>query len=64
MNTLLESEDQRAGRIARRIEEYHLLLSNVYENLVDRDVKSVRRDTQFLIMELRCILKSIEEDDF
>jgi hypothetical protein len=24
----------------------------------------VQKDAQFLIMELRCILKSIEEDDF
>lgn len=64
MKPLLESEDQRASRIARRIDEYHSLLSNIYENLVDRDIKLVRRDTQFLIMELRCVLKSIEEDDF
>lgn len=64
MNPLLESENERAGRIASRINEYHSLLSDMYDNMVDRDVKLIRRDAQFLIMELRCILKSIEEDDF
>lgn len=57
-------EEQRAERIARRIEEYHIVLTDIYEKLVDRELKSAQKDTQFLIMELRCILKSIEEDDF
>jgi len=39
-------------------------LADVYENLVDRDFRKVNDDVRFLIMELRCILKSIEEDDF
>jgi hypothetical protein len=60
----IEVEDERANRIAKRINEYHSLLADIYEDLVDRDFKMVRRETQFLIMELRCILKSIEEDDF
>jgi hypothetical protein len=64
MNPLLESENERASRIANRINEYHSLLSDMYDNMVDRDIKLIRRDAQFLIMELRCILKSIEEDDF
>lgn len=58
------SEDKRASRIAYRINEYHSLLDSIYENLVDRDFKLVKKETQFLIMELRCILKSTEEDDF
>lgn len=58
------NEEQRAERIARRIEEYHIVLTDIYEKLVDRDFKSVPKDVQFLIMELRCILKSIPEDDF
>ena len=57
-------EGQRAERISRRIEEYHIILTDIYEKLVDREFKSVQKDAQFLIMELRCILKSIEEDDF
>tara|TARA_R110000868_G_scaffold133077_1_gene344477 strand:+ start:598 stop:792 length:195 start_codon:yes stop_codon:yes gene_type:complete len=59
-----DSEDKRASRIAYRINEYHSLLDSIYEGLVDRDFKLVRKETQFLIMELRCILKSTEEDDF
>ena len=58
------SEDQRANRICFRINEYHSVLTNIYEGLVDKDFKLVQKDTQFLIMELRFILKSIEEDDF
>jgi hypothetical protein len=57
-------EEQRAERISRRIEEYHIVLTDIYEKLVDREFKSVQKDAQFLIMELRCVLKSIEEDDF
>lgn len=57
-------ENERARRLALRINEYHNLLADVYENLVDRDFRKVDNDVRFLIMELRCILKSIEEDDF
>jgi hypothetical protein len=57
-------EDQRARRICFRINEYHFILSNIYEGLVDKDFKTAQKDTQFLIMELRFILKSIEQDDF
>ncbi len=57
-------ENERAKRLSLRINEYHNLLADVYENLVDRDFRKVDNDVRFLIMELRCILKSIEEDDF
>jgi hypothetical protein len=57
-------EQERAERISKRIEEHHAILADIYENLVDRDFKSVKLDAQFLIMELRCILKSTETDDF
>lgn len=57
-------EEQRAERIAHRVEKYHIVLTDIYEKLVDREFKSVQKDVQFLIMEMRCILKSIEEDDF
>jgi hypothetical protein len=56
-------ENERARRLALRINEYHNLLADIYENLVDRDFRKVDDDVRFLIMELRCILKSIEEDD-
>jgi hypothetical protein len=57
-------ENERARRLSLRVNEYHILLADIYENLVDRDFPKVDRDVKFLIAELRCILKSIEEDDF
>jgi hypothetical protein len=64
MEPSLNNEDKRASRISYRLNEYHDLLASIYENIVDRDFKMVRKETQVLIMELRCVLKSIEEDDF
>jgi hypothetical protein len=40
------------------------LLANIYENLVDRDFKPAEKDIRDIIVDLRLILKSIEEDDF
>lgn len=57
-------ENQRAERLSARINEYHSLLADTYENLVERDFKKVEVDVKFLIAELRCILKSMEDDDF
>lgn len=59
-----ESENQRAERLAFRLKEYHLVMNNIYDNLVDRDFDVVETDVKFLIMELKLILKSIPEDDF
>lgn len=64
MNPIKKEEDKRAARIVYRITEYHLLLDNIYESIVDRDFKLVAKEAQFLIMELRLVLKSIENDDF
>lgn len=64
MKPISNEENERAARIAYRVNEYHSLLANIYENLVDRDFKMVRKETQVLIMELRFVLKSTEEDDF
>ena len=64
MEPNIKTENERANRIAYRVNEYHFVLASIYENLVDRDFKTVTKETQFLIMELRCILKSIQEDDF
>jgi hypothetical protein len=58
------SENLRAERISFRINEHHLLLANIYENLVDRDFVIVEKDIRNLIIDLRLILKSMEEDDF
>ena len=64
MDSQKDSEQKRAGRIVIRVNEYHLLLSNIYENLVDRDFAKVERDARTLVMELRFIIKSMEDDDF
>jgi hypothetical protein len=57
-------ENARAQRIAFRINEQHLLLANIYENLVDRDFVPAERDIRNLVVDLRLILKSLEDDDF
>ena len=64
MNNNSSSENSRAERIAFRTNEQHLLLANIYENLVDRDFVPAERDIRNLIVDLRLILKSIEDDDF
>jgi hypothetical protein len=64
MNNKSNSENSRAERIAFRINEQHLLLANIYENLVDRDFIHSDQDIRNLIIDLRLILKSIEDDDF
>jgi hypothetical protein len=58
------TENARAERIAFRINEQHLLLANIYENIVDRDFVPSERDIRNLIVDLRLILKSLEDDDF
>jgi len=59
-----EAENNRAFRISLRMKENHLLMANIYENLVDRDFKLVERDINMVIMDLRLIKKSLEDDDF
>ena len=64
MNNNSISENSRAERIAFRTNEQHLLLANIYENIVDRDFVPAERDIRNLIVDLRLILKSLEDDDF
>jgi hypothetical protein len=64
MSSNRKSEDERAYRIAFIINDCHIVLANVYENLVDREFVSADKDLRLVISELRLILKSIEEDDF
>jgi len=64
MDKNLNGENARAERIAFRINEQHLMLANIYENLVDRDFVPAERDIRNLIIDLRLILKSMEDDDF
>ena len=64
MTNLSDEEHSRASRIAFRLNENHLLLANTYESLVDRDFKEAEKNIRNLIVDLRLILKSIEDDDF
>ena len=59
-----QEENRRAHRIALRMTENHNLLSNIYENLVDRDFKTVEKDAKNLIADLKYIIKSLEDDEF
>ena len=64
MDKNLNGENARAERIAFRINDQHLLLANIYETLVDRDFVPAEKDIRNLIIDLRLILKSLEDDDF
>jgi hypothetical protein len=64
MEDNVNSENSRAQRICFRVVEQHLLLNNVYENLVDREFLHAEKDIRNLIVDLRLILKSMEDDDF
>lgn len=64
MDTQKKFENDRAFRIALRMRENHLRLAAIYENLVDREFKSVERDAKAVIIDLRLIIKSMEDDDF
>jgi len=64
MKKITNIENARAERISFRINEQHLLLANIYENLVDREFIPAEKDIRNLIVDLRLILKSIEDDDF
>jgi hypothetical protein len=64
MEDNVNSENSRAQRICFRVLEQHSLLNNIYENLVDREFLSADKDIRKLIIDLRLILKSMEDDDF
>ena len=64
MEDKVNSENARAERICFRVNEQHLLLETIYETLVDREFLSADKDIRKLIIDLRLILKSMEDDDF
>lgn len=57
-------EQERAMRILLRLTDYHVALSSIYENIVDRDFEDAEVTIRTLVMELRFTLKSIKDDDF
>lgn len=64
MNDFQDKENIRAQRIIFRINLNHLLLTDIYEKLVDRDFLSAEKDIKDIMADLRLILKSLEDDDF
>lgn len=64
MDPQKRKESDRAERILFNIEECQELLANLYEGLVDREYEGATKDAQQIIIEIKTIIKSIEEDDF
>lgn len=64
MDPQKRKESDRAERILFNIEECQELLANLYEGLVDREYPLATKDAQQIIIEMKTIIKSIEEDDF
>lgn len=58
------TEEDRAARILFTINECHLSLTEVYEGLVDREFTDAEKKLKEIIMELKLMLRSIEDDDF
>lgn len=64
MKAVNDPENKRAERISYRINQHHLSLANLYECLVDRDFIIAEIEIKDIILDLRFILKSLEDDDF
>ena len=60
----LEDEIQRAYRIGIRTKECHDRLTDIYESLVDRDFVIADKEIKTIMIQLRLLLKSMQEDDF
>jgi hypothetical protein len=64
MSSADNPENKRAERRSYRINQHHLSLANLYECLVDRDFIVAEIEIKDIILDLRFILKSLEDDDF
>jgi hypothetical protein len=64
MDPQKRKELDRAERILFNIEECQDLLANLYEDIVDREYPDATKSAQQIIIEIKNIIKSIEEDDF
>jgi len=64
MKAVNDPENKRAERISYRINQHHISLANLYECLVDRDFIVAEIEIKDIILDLRFILKSLEDDDF
>jgi hypothetical protein len=64
MDNKKNDDNARALRIFSTTSECHEKLTNVYENLVDKEYEPARQDLMALISELYVMLKKIKYNDF
>ena len=64
MQSQRELENQRAVRILNMTNDMHLIVSKLYEHLVDSEYDRAMVDAKALIREIRFIQKLIEDEDF
>jgi len=64
MDPQRKKDSDRAERILFTMEECQDMLTSIYEGLVDKDYEQAVSDAQRVIIEMKNIIKSIEEDDF
>jgi hypothetical protein len=64
MDNKKNDDNARALRIFSTTSECHEKLTNVYENLVDKDFEPAKQDLMELITELHVMIKKIKYNDF
>lgn len=64
MDNKKNDDNARALRIFSTTNECHDKITNVYENLVDKEYEPARQDLMALISELYVMLKKIKYNDF
>ena len=64
MDPQKRQESNRAERILFSIGECQDLLTELYEGLVDREYVEATKNAQQIIIEVKNLIKSMEEDDF
>jgi hypothetical protein len=57
-------EIYRAERILFLIEECNDILTDLYEQITDREFDDAKKNSENLIKEVKIIIKLIEKDDF
>lgn len=57
-------EKERARRISFMTEGFHISVSTIYENVVDREYVDAKKDIIDLLRDLRQVIKIMEDDDF
>ena len=61
---VLVAENKRAERILFMINAHHETLTQVYEQLVDREFETIELKLRVMIRDFKDIINSIPDDDF